>query len=370
MNVILRSISFMVLLSIETLASSSRFSHQKCGLYGMPPCNYVPSTSGVTPVCASPGKTYCEFVQNYPVHTIRLLLDKWGIDNVNDLIVDETVDDFEATRRFNDIPLFDQKPPDPNQTPTFNDLPNAVPTDGFHHFDGGYNYPNPNKMHTAVPQPQPPPSHPSPSLPSPASKPGGYLPTNGYTVNHNPSADRYWSGFSYSINQRYVRDVSLRTRFARQIPSNSSIEATLPTPANHAQRSSSHQNELAGLNDRQTNSTDSQQTNRRPKRQSAGREQLCQTTYQYITPQAALNSQGNWMYIVNQVDTTRQLVRTETCASTVCSNICQLPNGYSSRCEQKYVQKRLIALNADGTNLYTDTFWFPSCCQCTIAGST
>lgn len=146
-------------------------------------------------------------------HTIRLLLDKWGIDNVNDLIVDETVDDFESTRRFNDIPLFDQKPPDPNQTPTFNDLPNAVPTDGFHHFDGGYNYPNPNKVNTAAPpssqpQPQPPPSYlpPPPSPPSapssPAATPGSYLPNNGYTVNHNPGADRYWSGFSYSINQR------------------------------------------------------------------------------------------------------------------------------------------------------------------------
>lgn len=56
--------------------------------------------------------------------------------------------------------------------------------------------------------------------------------------------------------------------------------------------------------------------------------------------------------------------------STVCSNICSLPNGYSSRCEQKYVQKRLIALNAEGTNLYTDTFWFPSCCACTIAPPT
>lgn len=70
----------------------------------------------------------------------------------------------------------------------------------------------------------------------------------------------------------------------RQVPSNSSIEATLPTPENRSQRSASNQNELAGLNDRSTN--------RRGKRQSAGREQLCQTTYQYITPQAALNSQG------------------------------------------------------------------------------
>lgn len=130
-------------------------------------------------------------------HTIRLLLDKWGIDNVNDLIVDETVDDFESTRRFNDIPLYDQKPPDPNQTPTYNELPNAVPTDGFHHF--GYSYPNPNKVNTVrptqshEPQPPPPPS-------APAATP--YLPTNGYTVNHNPGANRYWSGFSYSINQR------------------------------------------------------------------------------------------------------------------------------------------------------------------------
>lgn len=122
-------------------------------------------------------------------HAVRLLLEKWGVDNVNDLIVDETVDDFEATR-FNDIPLYDQKPPSPNQTPTFTELPNAVPTDGFHHFDGGYNYPNPNKVHTAAPPPPPPASTP------------GYLPTNAYTVNHNPGADRYWSGFSYSINQR------------------------------------------------------------------------------------------------------------------------------------------------------------------------
>lgn len=120
-------------------------------------------------------------------HTIRLLLEKWGIDNVNDLIVDETVDDFEATR-FNDIPLFDQKPPNPHQTPPFADLPNAVPTDAFRHNDGtGYNYPNPNKVPTPAQPPAPTP---------------GYLPTNGYTVNHNPNSDRYWSGFSYSIHQR------------------------------------------------------------------------------------------------------------------------------------------------------------------------
>lgn len=119
-----------------------------------------------------------------------MLLDKWGIENVNDLIVDETVDDFEAPR-FNDIPFYDQKPPDPHQTPTYTELPHPVPTEGSHHFDGGYNYPNPNRPNTIAPSP-----------PAPPPSTAGYLPNNGYTVNHNPGANRYWSGYSYSINQR------------------------------------------------------------------------------------------------------------------------------------------------------------------------
>lgn len=55
-----------IVFGAETLASSSRYSHQKCGVYGLPPCNFVPATSGVTPLCASMGKTYCEYVPNYP----------------------------------------------------------------------------------------------------------------------------------------------------------------------------------------------------------------------------------------------------------------------------------------------------------------
>ncbi|CAO1354706.1 unnamed protein product [Diamesa serratosioi] len=105
----------------------------------------------------------------------------------------------------------------------------------------------------------------------------------------------------------------------------------------------------------------------RNKRQSPMREQLCETKSNYINPQAALNARGNWMYIVNGVDSATQLVKTETCASQECSNLCQLPNGYNSRCEQRYVQKRLIALDAKGDKFYTDTFWFPSCCVCTLS---
>lgn len=55
--------------------------------------------------------------------------------------------------------------------------------------------------------------------------------------------------------------------------------------------------------------------------------------------------------------------------SSQCSNLCQLPNGYNSRCEQKYVQKRLLSLSPGGERLFTDTFWFPSCCVCTLSNS-
>lgn len=82
--------------------------------------------------------------------------------------------------------------------------------------------------------------------------------------------------------------------------------------------------------------TDFIETNRtRTKRQSNGREALCQVNTQFVTPQAALNNRGgfiffsvffslllfifffrigNWMYVINQDDSARQLVKTEVCA--------------------------------------------------------
>lgn len=49
----------------------------------------------------------------------------------------------------------------------------------------------------------------------------------------------------------------------------------------------------------------------------AGAEQLCPTRSQYITPRAAINKQGNWMYVVNMGENMdsmySQLVKTESC---------------------------------------------------------
>lgn len=50
----------------------------------------------------------------------------------------------------------------------------------------------------------------------------------------------------------------------------------------------------------------------------------------------------------------------------VCNGICSVPTGYTSRCQQQYVQKRLVALQGNGNQLYTDIFWFPHGCSCEI----
>lgn len=137
-----------------------------------------------------------------------------------------------------------------------------------------------------------------------------------------------------------MRDTSSQNKIIALFTSNTSLP--FPTQATNA-TDSTWKHHLT-KRDASNEKYDDHISNRRAKRQNADRQQLCQTTYQYITPQAALNSQGehyilllvnylcdsisilsmtlfccfffvgNWMYIVNQVEQSRQLVRTETCA--------------------------------------------------------
>lgn len=94
---------------------------------------------------------------------------------------------------------------------------------------------------------------------------------------------------------RYVRDISSHRRLAREAPNNSTVQSisTLPTStSSHLPHfNSSRQHDISKVSKSSSAAIDSN-SGHRIKRQSAGREQLCQTTYQYITPQAALNSQG------------------------------------------------------------------------------
>lgn len=116
--------------------------------------------------------------------------------------------------------------------------------------------------------------------------------------------------------------------------------------------------------------SDSNTDGKRKRRQipPAGIE-LCPTRSQFVMPRAAVNARGEWKYVVNVdqgPEKYTQLVRSEICVSETCNGICSLPNGYTSRCEQKYVMKRLVALEGTGSHLYTDVFWFPHCCVCQI----
>jgi len=106
----------------------------------------------------------------------------------------------------------------------------------------------------------------------------------------------------------------------------------------------------------------------RGKRQSSDPDQLCPTVSQYVMPRAAVNSNGEWMYVVNMPEEPefQQFVRSEICISKNCRGLCSVPVGLKSQCSQQYVQKKMVALHPNGDKLVEDIFWFPSCCVCQV----
>ncbi|KAH8268787.1 hypothetical protein KR018_006639 [Drosophila ironensis] len=360
-----------------TVAAHS--SPPPCGLYGAPPCQFLPAPPGQTPTCARPGKTYCEHADNYPTYLIKSLVRKWGYEAAT-LLVDETWEDFAAVA-WHDTPVFyDPKsifpPRDPNgqdfngysyQTP-FGGTPQRVPGGG----GGG------NSLFASSPSTEAP-----TYLLYTSSGGGGHRSGQRYSP---PSGSSTGAGGQLFFNQGGRTTPYNATLWLKRLVRDLSRRKPEEQPAKDAERDKSQeeQQEEHPLSKRDVslnmdlldivgvdtpNAPSPTKKRSRTKRQSPGRSTLCQTTSQFITPQAALNSRGNWMFVVNEQNTARQMVKAELCASNTCSNLCELPNGYNSRCEQKFVQKRLIALQGNGQNLYTDTFWFPSCCVCTIAAN-
>ncbi|KAI8039003.1 protein spaetzle 5 [Drosophila gunungcola] len=379
-----------------TVAAHS--SPPPCGLYGAPPCQFLPAPPGQTPTCARPGKTYCEHADNYPTYLIKTLVRKWGYE-ASTLLVDETWEDFAAVA-WHDTPVFyDPKsifpPRDPNGQ-DFNGYSYQTPFGGNPHRASGGG----NPLFVSNPTTE------APTYLLYTSSGGGHRSGQRYNSQGGTSSaggHLYFNhgGKSTPYNatlwlKRLVRDLS---RKQRQVGTDEEVEEEVVEEeaegAEEVEEEESDEDEGKGKGEGEQSepTEDHAQSKRdvslnmdlldivgvdapnppkkrsRTKRQSPGRSTLCQTTSQFITPQAALNSRGNWMFVVNEQNTARQMVKAELCASNTCSNLCELPNGYNSRCEQKFVQKRLIALQGNGQNLYTDTFWFPSCCVCTIAAN-
>eukprot|EP00092_Neocalanus_flemingeri_P001646 GFUD01001756.1.p1 GENE.GFUD01001756.1~~GFUD01001756.1.p1 ORF type:complete len:247 (+),score=64.75 GFUD01001756.1:256-996(+) len=93
---------------------------------------------------------------------------------------------------------------------------------------------------------------------------------------------------------------------------------------------------------------------------SSGKEDVCQSTVEIVTPYWASNSNGKVRAILNNKEF-EQLIHQEICSKEStprCSRDCS--------CEQKYKWHRLLAYdpNNDCSGIFMDWFLFPSCCTC------
>ncbi|XP_034238326.1 protein spaetzle 5 [Thrips palmi] len=284
---------------------------------------YLPAPPGKTPRCARPGATFCESADHYPAHLIQYLVDRWAYD-FNTLLKSEDAEDFSSrfpvTYSYGPGPQDNATAPSGPSGPALGYRPAASYGPPGYRQDG---YPDRRySLNAALTDITYPPMSPTPA---PEEAPESFPQQS---VSINPAGPIAWA--------RFRRDASRLLRRRQR---------------------------------RQTSTSE------------AGSTTLCPTTSSFITPQAALNTKGVWMFVANVPDAQggqaagqgggryTQLVRAESCVTSECNGICSLPNGYSSRCEQQYVQKRLVALGGGGDRLYTDTFWFPHCCVCHIRAS-
>jgi len=128
---------------------------------------------------------------------------------------------------------------------------------------------------------------------------------------------------------------------------------------------------LEPLDDVEENTKNNRTMNSRDKRQSdypgpiennnsSGKEDVCQSTVEVVTPFWASNSNGKVRAILNNKEF-EQAIHQEICGQKTtarCSRDCT--------CEQRYKWHRLLAYdpNNDCAGVFMDWFLFPSCCVC------
>ncbi|RVE47229.1 hypothetical protein evm_008097 [Chilo suppressalis] len=388
-------------------------------------CVFEPAPPGRAPACAQPGLTYCLYPEPYPEQIIRQLIDAGQYD-IRTLLSDESRDDFNAHRKPeypyaygpNSIPHVDQislvndaiypkdyntkyhtrfnhdiftqktplQPPSPIDPTPYNI--NTYQSSnfskfGYNGFQTGTNYWSPglnqfdSDYDKKVYRQNVGPNAGTTAGTNVGYNPGYYNTDNGGYNYNTPDWFRQASAgvTHYNTNQwwKYLtpsrsdvtleRSVTFPTRTSTARHSRRRRNAQLVQEAAKRTLTGAEALRIAlGLASAETSAE-------RTRRQAASGGELCQIRTEYITPRAALNNKGNWRYVVNMPDNMTQLVRAEICASSECSGLCTVPPGYTSRCEQKYIQKRLVALGSSGDSLYTDLFWIPSCCQCTIVAN-
>ncbi|XP_018564188.1 protein spaetzle-like [Anoplophora glabripennis] len=93
---------------------------------------------------------------------------------------------------------------------------------------------------------------------------------------------------------------------------------------------------------------------------------ICASVQRLIFPKIARNNKNEWKYVINQDkdDGFVQGIRVESCRhhGSPC-DLLEVPLGFKASCKQKYIYRRLLALNDEG-NPVVDTFSLPSACCC------
>nr|CAD7429924.1 unnamed protein product [Timema monikensis] len=99
-------------------------------------------------------------------------------------------------------------------------------------------------------------------------------------------------------------------------------------------------------------------------------QELCRYREEVVFPKVGMTKDKRWMFIAN-TEEIKQGVRVEICEKpdNPCSMTQGFPIGYVTSCRQKYVIRKMLSLEGDGSPTQDD-FWFPSCCACHVVLST
>lgn len=91
---------------------------------------------------------------------------------------------------------------------------------------------------------------------------------------------------------------------------------------------------------------------------------VCPASESTIFPRVAKNHGGDWMFVVNQGEYI-QGIRVEKCVEegSPCSISDASGIGLETICRQKYIYRKLLAVDGTGSTV-TDSFRLPSCCVC------
>eukprot|EP00090_Calanus_glacialis_P029678 TRINITY_DN4766_c0_g1_i1.p1 TRINITY_DN4766_c0_g1~~TRINITY_DN4766_c0_g1_i1.p1 ORF type:complete len:257 (-),score=57.23 TRINITY_DN4766_c0_g1_i1:128-898(-) len=154
---------------------------------------------------------------------------------------------------------------------------------------------------------------------------------------------------------RVVRTLKQETRFRRDV-----LEGTLDELIQEEQ-----------FEDRKSSAAGNETSSARVRRQAdfpgnpsggekSGKEDVCKSKVEIVTPYWASNSNGKVRAILNNKEF-EQAIHQEICSKATtprCSRDCV--------CEQKYKWHRLLAYdpNNDCSGIFMDWFLFPSCCVC------